>query len=709
MTWHQAPFLRLLLPLLVGIIAAFYLPIPLLGQFSPVITCLLLPFGIYFAWKQKLSVPSVRMGAALMTVTLVFLGYSLCYWQDQRHYEQHIENKISIDKKQTYLARIAAPPKLKQTTLQAQVQLLALIDSNGVETSVEGKIMASFKLDTFSMQLTYGDGILLQANLKAIGAADNPHGFDAGAYYRLQNIYHQCYLGENQWAAMPALNGGFYLQKALWQWRQYLIAILARELGAYPNELAVASALILGDRQSLSADLKNAYADTGATHVLAVSGLHVGLISVGLALLLGLFRRKKNGTRKTMGEVLFLLLGIWFFALLTGASPSVMRAATMFSLITIADALDRRSSIYNTLAGSAFLLLCLQPTILWDIGFQLSYLAVLGIVYLHPLIYKKLYIANKLGDYIWNLTAVSLAAQIATLPISLFYFHQFPIYFWLSGLLVIPLATIIMFLGVLLLLLSGIPALASIVATMLYWALALMNAGVFMIQQLPGSVWDGFWLEAWEMWLCYAILILIIASIVTRKLKWITVASAFTLVLLASGLLKTISNTKQSKIFVYKVYKGTAIDFVSGRKAYTWVDSLHNNPRQLQYIHQNNLWSLGVLDNQVFTLQKDSVHTEDLYWTAKGFGQFTNTKIACLSPDFIAQQLAANQPLPIDYLLLTSNAKIKDLAQLELLFDYKTLVFDASNSPYRLALWRRQCLEEGIPFVDCSGSGQELE
>lgn len=702
MIWHQAPFIRLLLPLIGGIVLAFYLPIALWGRIAPLLFLLMLPVSVWLAFRKHLSVFSVRFAAVWVSGLLFFLGYSLSYWQDARHQSNHVQAYLQANTKQTYLARVAETPKLKETTMRTELELVALLDSAGKASPLQGKIIATFRLDTFSAQLQYGDGLFLQTDLKRIGSPDNPHGYDAAAYYRLRNVYHQCFLSSDYWQPMPALNAGSGWKKTMLQWREYLVSIFEQHLSVYPNELAVATALVLGDKNQLSSDLRNAYTDTGATHVLAVSGLHVGLIAMGLGGLLQRLRRKKNMERKPVGEAVLLLIAIWFFALLTGASPSVMRASAMFSFVTLSATIGRKISIYNTLAASAFVLLCLQPTALWDIGFQLSYLAVLGIVYLHPLIYKKIYISNTLGDYIWNLTAVSLAAQVATLPISLFYFHQFPVYFWLSGLVVIPLATVIMPLGLLLLFLDAIPVLGTILGQLLYGSIALMNAGVFMIQQLPLSVVEGFWLQAWEMWLWYAVIFFILIAIATRKMRWIIVSCTFVLFLSMAMLWKTMESTSQTKMVVYKVYKGSLVDFIVGRKAYTLADSLHNSPTQLQFIHQNNLWAQGVRQKKVLTLYQDSIHNDFIYLNHLGIGQFIEKRFAILSPNLLAQQLAANQPLALDYLFLSGNAKIKDLSDLDLLFNYKSLVFDASNSPYRLALWRRQCMEEGIPFVDCS-------
>ena len=235
--------------------------------------------------------------------------------------------------------------------------------------------------------------------------------------------------------------------------RDKLLNIL-KENGLKNNELAVASALILGYKDDLGEELKHSYSSAGATHVLAVSGLHVGIIFLVLNFLLNIL--DKNDRFK-ISKAILLICFLWAYATITGLSPSVVRAATMFSFVTIGKSFGKSSSIYNTLCASAFVLLVYNPYLIMEVGFQLSYLAVVGIVYFQSIIYKWIYVKNKFLKYIWMITSVSIAAQLTTFPLGLLYLHQSPTYLFASNLFVIPGAMLIIGLGILLFITSWIP------------------------------------------------------------------------------------------------------------------------------------------------------------------------------------------------------------------------------------------------------------
>jgi competence protein ComEC len=212
------------------------------------------------------------------------------------------------------------------------------------------------------------------------------------------------------------------------------------------NELAIINALLLGQKQDISSALYKNYTNSGAIHILAVSGLHVGVLLLLLQHILTPLFHFKNGS---LYKIFLIVIILWAFALLTGGSASVIRATTMFTIVTIAINIKRKTNIYNTLIASAFVILIFKPQFIFDVGFQLSYSAVFSIVAFQPLIVKLWQAPNKIIGFFWNTFSVTLAAQFAVLPISLFYFHQFPGLFWLSNLIIIPALPLILGLGLL--------------------------------------------------------------------------------------------------------------------------------------------------------------------------------------------------------------------------------------------------------------------
>ena len=260
-----------------------------------------------------------------------------------------------------------------------------------------------------------------------------------------------------------------------------------------PESKQIALALLLGQKESLGKEVKQAYSATGTQHILAVSGLHVGIIYSILLLPLTFFKQKGQLLQKSY---LVLVLGlIWIYALMTGFSPSVVRAVVMFSLVTLGQMRKRKPSIWNILAFSALLLLVLDPDIQSDLGFQLSYLAVAGIVGLQPILLRMWAPSNRVLDYFWQMATVTLAAQLITSPLTLHYFHTFPTYFLVANLLIVPLSYIILCVGVPFLLLAWIPMVGSLLGAIVDFLLFIQNEITYTLQELPAALWQGIHLS----------------------------------------------------------------------------------------------------------------------------------------------------------------------------------------------------------------------
>jgi competence protein ComEC len=271
----------------------------------------------------------------------------------------------------------------------------------------------------------------------------NPHEFDYKSFLASRGIYQQLFTNDDQVKTLGRNKGNGFVQ--------YALSLRQRMVEKYEHYIpdkeasAVASTLILGYKAELSSEVLSAYSQTGTTHVLSVSGMHVGLVFVVLNALLWFL----NSTRKLrILRASIIILLIWAYALVTGFSPSVSRAALMLSFYVFGKALNRSSNSYNLVAISAVFLLIYNPFFLLDVGFQLSYLAVLGLIYFYPKFYHLLYVKNKLVDAVWSYVALSCAAQLATFPLAMFYFHQFPVYFLISNLFIVLPVTAIMYLGI---------------------------------------------------------------------------------------------------------------------------------------------------------------------------------------------------------------------------------------------------------------------
>jgi competence protein ComEC len=635
-------------------------------------------------------------------LNLFSLGYVLNFFDDSRNYSSHFQNFLADEN--IISAKIIVEPVLKSKTISVILDVESIADSTANFRKCNGRLQTSFELDSSSIQFKYGDLLLINSKIVKISGPENPNAFNPAAYFALSDVYHQTYVKSKNTKQIGS-NKGNIAYKLIIDWRNYLSNVFERHFSGSPNEKAVASALVLGVRSEFSSDLKNAYADTGATHVLSVSGLHVGLVAGLLGWLIKRIKRKKTD-RFSQREIAIMLAFIWFYVLLTGASASVLRSGLMFSFVMLATLVRRKISVYNSLASSAFALLCLEPKFLFDIGFQLSYLALFGIVFFHPYIYRLLFFKNKAADWVWNLTAVGIAAQLSTLPLGLYYFHQFPTYFWLSGLAVIPLSTLALYSGIALLVCDWIPVLGYLTGWLTYGSIALMNACIFAIQSLPFAVISGFWLSLSEMLLLYLTVFTMALALIFSKRSLIYVSIVLVLLFSSVQLFRLFSTASQESIYVYKVNKSSLFEFYSGHQVYCLKDSSLAKSK-IDFLVKNNRIAKRAFFYREFEI-RDSFSLNDMHITGYGVGKFRNTSFAIPAKSILEQTENRISPYKVDFLIICANPKLKDLEKLENLFDYRYLVFDASNSKYRINNWLRQCREHSIPFIDCSSSGKEL-
>ena len=691
--WRALPFVRLFFPFAGGIAAAWWLDTSWWGL--PALSALLLLLTVW--WGTRRWAYRWRWCYGLLLFLLLFtLGYQRGYQYDERHRVDHLQQQWNPE--QVLLVQVEETPRIRRT-LQCRGRVLARRSSESDWQACSGQLLLYLVPRAEASDLRYGDQILLRAPVRAIPAARNPEAFDYRAFQRSRNVHHQCYAPSEQWERVARDRGHRGLALALGL-RQQLLTQLERYLGT-TEEAAVAAALLLGERGELGRELKSAYANTGATHVLAVSGLHVGFIYLGLATLLGLLRWSGPGWRGL--RTLLLLLGVWAFALVTGASPSVLRAATMFSFIILGRALSRPTNIYNTLAISASLLLLYDPYLLFEVGFQLSYLAVLGIVSFQGWIYRWWIIDHPVGDYLWQLSSVSLAAQLTTVPLCVYYFHQFPLYFWLSGLVVVPAAMGVLGLGVLFFVASGIGgSIAAGVAQLLYGLLWLMNAAIYAIEQLPLAVIRGLWIGKGGMALLY-LATLLLTYLFWREHRWrwrTTVALVWLLLLVVVGQSKWRSGQRQ--VVVYALRQHTLVDLVDGFARWR-IASSDLEEADEDFAAQNYRWKLGATERaSVAVGERD--RTTEFGWYHRGYGQFYAHRLVLL--DRLPEQ-RPERPLPVEVLLLRGNARLR-LAELRDYFEFRHLLADGSNRARTLARWRAEAETLGLAVIDVSRRGGQI-
>ena len=550
--WFKYPFIRLLIPFAVGIGLAFLLPAEFMPQNMRMTLAAVVASGMAL-FVVVSTVKSYRhrwVFGVMMNLHLILIGVAIV----------HIRSDDIDEDCDVWVARLTECPTEKEKTLKVVLKLL----------SDSGSVMTYFEKSERSMSLKYGDVIVFYEAPKLVEPPKNPGQFDYRTYLSRKGVLRQVYLRDDAWEPM-----GKNLANPVYRfsyWLRDFLLLTMRNLGIGGDEYAVAAAILLGYDDTLPAELRQRYVAAGSMHILCVSGMHVGVIFMVFTHMLA-FLDKRKRWQNILKQLLLLML-IWFYALLAGLAPSILRATIMLSFMILGDLLNRDGVLLNSLAASAFLLLCIDPANLFNVGFLLSYAAVIGIVELQKPIYRLIYTRFRLIDKIWEMTSVTLAAQIATAPFSIYYFHQFPTYFWLSNLFMGPISTVVIMGGMVMLLVFFIPYLNIAIAWAVKWMIFVMNFIVSWVENLPMSILKGLYINNIEF-VCLLISVVIMMMVIEHKKKRMVFVQLFILLIFsASQLTRAVMQREQVSFTVYSMNKGTAMDFVCGTRHVMLCDSI---------------------------------------------------------------------------------------------------------------------------------------
>ncbi|MEI9920233.1 MAG: ComEC/Rec2 family competence protein [Bacteroidota bacterium] len=501
-------------------------------------------FGIEWVIGGTLLYLVFRNGAVGL-ITIFLFGYV----RTEIHTEKN-DTQISVTHYKAVVARYAEE-KANSWKLES--------------TTDHGRVLLYLSKKDFYQPYSYGDVLLIKGAPQLVKAPSNPGEFDLKQNLHFKNIHHQHYLKAGQVILIGHEDGNPFIAAAikvrLWSDKQLKTYVKGE------REQATASALVLGVTDGLDSDLLQAYASTGAMHVLAVSGLHVSII-YWIILLLGKPIEKLKSGKAILAVISVVLL--WIYAFVTGWSPSVLRAVMMFTFVAMARPWKQSTNIYNTMAASAFCLLLYDPFFLMSVGFQLSYIAVFGIVFIHPHLYVLWEPKRRLWDEIWKVTSVSIAAQIATVPISLYYFHQFPNYFLVANLLVIPASFVVLVAGLAVLPAAFVPVIASVVGFGLQWVIWIMNSIVVIIGALPFAVIRGIYIDGLQALLLAGITLSVLLCFLLKNIRWLWLALLLSIGFSVADWIHVYSVVNKNHITVYNINGKTTIDLISNGELYSY-------------------------------------------------------------------------------------------------------------------------------------------
>lgn len=692
--WAPYPFVRITLSFIAGVLV--YLHTGKEFRYSPELFAFFvaLYLVLYLVSRRVKSVEANTLAGIAGLLCMAAAGVWLTHLHTEVHRPLHLSNLANAP---AYYVGVVDDYVVQKPGYQSTVLQVEQVQVNGQWQPAEGKIQLSVPHDSQrEYELAYGERLLIKGAPLPVALPANPNQFDYRAFLANKQIHYRHYLQAHQFQKIetdpsnPVLYFSIYLRRQL--------DALLKESITERREYGISSALILGVKDELDNSIRDAYAQTGTMHVLAVSGLHVGMIYWFLALLLSGMKRT---TALRLGYASILLTALWLYAFITGLSPSVLRAVIMFSMVTIAMASRRQHNIYNTLAAAAFVLLWYNPYYLLEVGFQLSFLALLGIVYLQPRFYALLTFDNQAFDYTWKIFTATLAAQLATFPLGLYYFHQFPVYFWLANLLVLPAAGFVLGSGAIALAFSWVPFLSTLLFGIHHALTWSMNEFNLWVNRLPHAVLNGIDISVSQTWLLYTLLLLFILFFAYKQLRYFALATVVVAVLAVQEIMEIATQQNQRSLVVYSMRNTTAVSFLQGQQA-TVVSNQPLAPQNYTFNIQPYLWHKGVQQTETYNLAETplTVISHALLPDSNSLYVWQGKRMLVVSKPI---KMQPSQSFEVDYLLLTQNVRVKP-EELQP-FQFKQLILDASNAPWYLQRLKPQLVEAGMQFYDVTEQG----
>jgi len=661
----EIPFVILLIPFLLGITVGLNF-----AQFASTTILLVILLTLNAAFiilnisYKKFNIYKARwLGGILINLILFVFG-----WISIANYsELNQPNHFSKFPAQFAIIRITNEPILKNGLIRFTAKVEQSINKGNKKTT-SGTLLVTLK-DSLAQTLTYGDEVLIPANYTFVDPPFNPAEFNYKRYLAYKNIYYQSSLYGHKYVVLAHDAGNPIVAYAL-KLRQQLVKKLKANMHN-PDAIAVASTMLLSYRADLSNDVLQAYSGTGTVYVLTVSGSQVAIIYFLLTYALSFLSRHKYG--KVLRAI--IIIGVlWYYALLTGFSPAICRAALVVSMIVIGKTYNRYINTLNILAFSAFVLLLYDPYLITEVGFQLAFLAVGGLIVLRPIVYNWLKFKNKFADKLWAICSVSIAAQIITFPLSAFYFHQFPVYFLVSNVLVVIPATIIMYTGILYLLLPQIPFVSHYLGWFLEKTILLMNKGLSGIERFPLSTINKIWLNTVEYLLLYAIIISLFYFFYDRKIWLLRLSLCCLLLLSISFSYKKITSVNTHSITFLNMRSHMGIVMRNRNQAIVLSD-LSDTNKNYRYSIQPYLDSCKLTDVTIYN-PKQNINS-NYALKQSNLIQFFDKRILLF--DKAVSNCALNSKLTADYIYITGNP-YTNFNNINKNYTYQQLVVSAANS-----------------------------
>ena len=680
--YKQIPSLRFFVAIVIGILLQFHLKITLHYILSFLISSVVLIFFFIF-FKSFIQFKYGWVKGILFHVVFVSTGALISC-------SQFIENQpdwIGKYFKENTPIIVTLQDQLisREKSYKAKVKAVA-IKQNNYWHAVEGNLLLYFKKEEMLPDLQYGDQIIITKNIREIINSGNPGGFNYAQYCAFQKISYQGFLSKNDYVKLPS-NQKHWFSSWLLKCRTNILNVLKQNIKS-KQELGIAEALLIGYREELDRDMVIMYSNTGVVHIIAISGLHLGMIYALIVLIFKPLKKYKGTSVLKLVTVVFVL---WLFSFIAGLPASLLRSAIMFSVIAIGDVFDKKANIYNSLVVSALIILIVNPFSLWDVGFQLSYAAVLSIVIFSPIIKRSFYFKNKLLAAFWNLNAITISAQLLTLPIVLYHFHQFPNLFLFTNLFAVPFSGFILYAEIVLLLFSWQNELSRFLGNMIEYLIQILNDFVAHVNMIPFATWSSIQISILQALFLFALFTTSFYWMIRKENKYLFYSIFFILVFIGYRTIDFTHKYHQLKLIVYNVPSHKAIDIVEGRRYIFIGDDELNKDGFLRNFHiQPSRIKHRI---QADTLLKNIFMNEQFILTKK-------QKILLLDKSNVVLPKQSNW----DVVILSKNPKVS-ITKLYQFTKFSKVIMDGSNGLWKINQWKRECDSLHLQYHICSQQG----
>ena len=672
--FKSIPFFKILFPFVVGIFYSFRFGIfQHLHQLCLLsLACLIVAFlfqkfykpGFYF--KKGIYIFFVH-------VFLFLLANEACYLYNAKNNPNHYSHFVSRNN-QSVIATINDVPVATEKFIKLSININA-IELENKWHCVTGKTIVYLKNDS-TKTLSVGEAIFLQAKFSYVNAPKNPDEFDYKTFLENKNIFHVLYTKSDQVHKIPDTDPSFSLMQMGANIKAKVVSIL-RTSGLSKNAFSICSALLVGYDDEIDKDVMQSFSHSGTLHILSVSGMHTGVLYGVFIFLFSLM--DKHDKRKKL-KCLTIILSLGLFVFITGFSPAVLRAALMLALVILGKTFYKQGNSYNTLFLSAFILLLFDPYLIQDVGFLLSYCAVFGIMYLYPILDNLYYVRNNVLRKIWGLCLMSVSATVFTLPISLYFFHQFPTWFIFSNLLIIPISMLLMIAAIILIFIHKITLVKSFLvfvintstSVMLWLANLTDDPNYGYMDHIPFTKTDA---------LILTIIIGVLLSVIsTRQYKHVLLCFIIGGVWLSNSAYQNYTELQQRELVVFYVKQKSAYVLRLGQSVYTNLSALSDQEFQ-RYVKPyllrfSNLKLIATTSNLIKNENGSIVHLDQ-----------QNDPLISGAPNYII--VSNDAPLELGDL-----SKIKPL-----------IIADCSNSYTFVKELKQQCALSDIPFYSIKERG----